>query len=123
MTWLAGLLRPFVSPPIGAEVTGSYWVLPALLTACTLTGLYEAWVILTGWSGGEVPRRAWMWAAGAMSIGLATGAAGSLLAGGVIGFDPSFYVVVTILEVAGLGGGLLFVAAVADGLGASPARE
>jgi len=46
---------------------------------------------------------------------------GNLLVLGVIGLDPGFSF--TVLDVVGIGGGLLFVAAVADGLGASPARE
>jgi hypothetical protein len=83
--------------------------------------LYRAWVILTNWSAGEAPRRAWTWAAAATSVGLATLAIGSLLTLGVIGLDPRFSF--TVLGMVGIGGGLLFVAAVADGLGASPARE
>jgi hypothetical protein len=39
----------------------------------------------------------------------------------VIGLDAGLSF--TVLGVVGIGGGLLFVAAVADGLGASPARE
>ena len=82
----------------------------------------RTWVILTGWSAGEAPRRAWTWAAVATSVGLATLPIGYLLGLlGAIGLDPGLSV--TVLGVVGIGGGLLFVAAVADGLGASPARE
>ena len=41
----------------------------------------------------------------------------------MIGLDASFSFTVLGVGVVGVGGGLLFVAAVADGLGASPARE
>jgi hypothetical protein len=114
-------LRPLVSPPAGAEVADWAWTVPAVLSAGIFAALYQAWVILAGWSAGEAPRRAWTWAAVATSIGLATLAIGSLLTLGVIGLDPGFSF--TVLGVVAIGGGLLFVAAVADGLGASPARE
>jgi hypothetical protein len=39
----------------------------------------------------------------------------------MIGLDPRLSV--TVLGAVGIAGGLLFVAAVADGLGASPARK
>ena len=120
---LVGLsgLRPFVSLPPGAQVADWAWTVPAMLAAGILATLYQAWVILTSWSAGEVPRRAWTWAAAATCVGLATLAIGSLLTLGVIGLDPRFSF--TVLGVVGIGGGLLFVAAVADGVGASPARE
>lgn len=120
---LVGLsgLRPFVSLPDGTQVADWAWTVPALLAAGILATLYRAWVILTNWSAGEAPRRAWTWAAAATSVGLATLAIGSLLTLGVIGLDPRFSF--TVLGMVGIGGGLLFVAAVADGLGASPARE
>jgi hypothetical protein len=120
---LVGLwgLRPFVSLPAGAQVAGWAWAVSALLAAGILATLYQAWVILTSWSAGEAPRRVWTWAAAATSIGLATLVIGSLVTLGVLGFDPRFSF--TVLGVVGIGGGLLFVAAVADGLGASPARE
>jgi hypothetical protein len=114
-------LRPFVSPPAGVQVADWAWTVPAVLAAGILAALYRAWVILTCWSAGEAPRRAWTWAAAATCVGLATLAIGSLLTLGVIGLNPRFPF--TVLGVVGIGGGLLFVAAVADGLGASPARE
>jgi hypothetical protein len=115
-------LRPFVSPPAGVQVADWAWTVPTVLEAAgILAALYRAWVILTCWSAGEAPRRAWTWAAAATCVGLATLAIGSLLTLGVIGLDPRFPF--TVLGVVGIGGGLLFVAAVADGLGASPARE
>jgi hypothetical protein len=120
---LVGLwgLRPFVSLPDGTQVADWAWTVPALLAAGILATLYQAWVILTSWSAGEAPRRAWTWAAAATSVGLASLAIGSLLTLGVIGLDARFSF--TVLGMVGIGGGLLFVAAVADGLGASPARE
>jgi hypothetical protein len=114
-------LRPFVSPPAGVQGADWAWTVPAVLAAGILASLYRAWVILTSWSAGEAPRRAWTWAAAATSIGLATLAIGSLLTLGVIGLDAGLSF--TVLGVVGIGGGLLFVAAVADGLGASAARE
>ena len=111
-------LQPRVSPPAGVQVADWVWTVPALLSAGILATLYRAWVILTSWSAGEAPRRAWTWAAAATCVGLATLAIGSLLTLGVIGLDPRFSF--TVLGAAGIGGGLLFVAAVADGLGASP---
>ena len=114
-------LRVFVSPPAGVQVADWAWTVPAVLAAGILAALYRAWVILTSWSAGEAPRRAWTWAAAATSIGLATLAIGNLLTLGVIGLDAGLSF--TVLGVVGIGGGLLFVAAVADGLGASPARE
>jgi hypothetical protein len=111
-------LRPLVSLP----TDWAFWTVPAMLVAGILASLYRAWVILTGWSAGEAPRRAWTWAAAATCVGLATLVIGYLLGLlGVIGLDPR--VSFTILGVVGIGGGLLFVAAIADGLGASPARE
>ena len=121
LLWLWGLLRVFVSPPAGVQVADWAWTVPAVLAAGILAALYRAWVILTSWSAGEAPRRAWTWAAAATSIGLATLAIGNLLTLGVIGLDAGLSF--TVLGVVGIGGGLLFVAAVADGLGASPARE
>jgi len=120
---LVGLwgLRPFVSLPDGTQVADWAWTVPALLAAGILATLYRAWVILTSWSAGEAPRRAWTWAAAATSVGLASLAIGSLLTLGVIGLDARFSF--TVLGMVGIGGGLLFVAAVADGLGALPARE
>ncbi len=114
-------LRPFVSPPAGVQVADWAWTVPAVLAAGILASLYRAWVILTGWSAGAAPRRAWTWAAVATSVGLATLAIGNLLTLGLIGLDAgtSF----TVLGVVGIGGGLLYVAAIADGLGASPARQ
>ena len=114
-------LRPFVSLPTGAQVADWAWTVPAMLAAGILASLYRAWTILTGWSAGEAPRRAWTWAAAATCVSLATLAVGSLLTLGVIGLDPRFSF--TVLGMVGIGGGLLFVAAVADGLGAAPARE
>jgi hypothetical protein len=115
-------LRPLVSPPAGVQMADWAWTVPTVLEAAgILAALYRAWVILTSWSAGEAPRRAWTWAAAATCVGLATLAIGSLLTLGVIGLDPRFSV--TVLGAVGIGGGLLFVAAVADGLGASPARE
>jgi hypothetical protein len=115
-------LWPLVSPPAGTQVADWTWTVPTVLAAGILAALYRAWVILTGWSAGEAPRRAWTWAAVATSVGLATLAIGYLLGLlGAIGLDPGLSV--TALTVVGIGGGLLFVAAVADGLGASPARE
>ncbi len=114
-------LRPFVSLPNGTQVADWAWTVPALLAAGILATLYRAWVILTSWSAGEAPRRAWTWAAAATCVGLATLAIGSLQTLGVIGIDPR--ISFTVLGVVGIGGGLLFVAAVADGLGATPARE
>jgi hypothetical protein len=111
-------LRPLVSLP----TDWAFWTVPAMLVAGILASLYRAWVILKGWSAGEAPRRAWTWAAAATCVGLATLVIGYLLGLlGVIGLDPR--VSFTILGVVGIGGGLLFVAAIADGLGASPARE
>ena len=99
----------------------AFWTVPAMLAAGILASLYRAWVILTGWSAGEAPHRAWTWAAVATSVGLATLVIGYLLGLlGAIDLDPGFSVTVLVV---GIGGGLLFVAAVADGLGASPARE
>jgi hypothetical protein len=99
----------------------AFWTVPAMLAAGILASLYRAWVILTGWSAGEAPRRAWRWAAVATSVGLATLAIGYLLGLlGAIDLDPGLSLTVLVV---GIGGGLLFVAAVADGLGASPARE
>jgi len=122
LLWLWGLLRPFVSPPAGVQVADWAWTVPTVLAAGVLAALYRAWVILTSWSAGEAPRRAWTWAAVATSVGLATLPIGYLLGLlGAIGLDPGLSV--TALTVVGIGGGLLFVAAVADGLGASPARE
>ena len=110
-------LWPLVSLP----TDWAFWTVPAMLAAGILASLYRAWVILTGWSAGEAPRRAWTWAAVATSVGLATLVIGYLLGLlGAIGLDPGFSVTVLVV---GIGGGLLFVAAVADGLGASPARE
>ena len=115
-------LWPLMSPPAGVQVADLTWTVPALLAAGILASLYRAWVILTGWSAGEAPRRAWTWAAAATSVGLATLAIGYLLGVlGAIALDPRFSF--TVLGVAGIGGGLLFVAAVSDGLGASPTRE
>ncbi len=121
---LVGLwgLRPLVSPPAGVQMADWAWTVPTVLEAAgILAALYRAWVILTSWSSGETPRRAWTWAAAATSIGLATLVIGSLVTLGVIGLDPRFSF--TVLGVVGIGGSLLFVAAVAEGLGASPARE
>ncbi len=117
---LAGL-RPLVSLQSGVQAADWPWALPAVLAAGILATLCRAWVVLTGWSAGEAPRRAWTWAAAATCVGLATVAIGSLLTLGVVGLDP--YLFLTVIEVVGIGGGLLFAAAVADGLGASPARE
>ena len=124
---LVGLsgLRPFVSLPAEAQVADWAWTVPALLSAGILATLYRAWIILTSWSAGEAPRRAWTWAASATCVGLATLVIGNLLTLGVIGLapglDPRFSF--TVLGLVGIGGGLLFVAAVADGLGASPAAH
>lgn len=116
-------LWPLVSRPAGTQVADWTWTVPTVLAAGILAALYRAWVILTGWSAGEAPRRAWTWAAVATSVGLATLAIGYLLGLlGVIGLDASFSAF-TVLGVVGVGGGLLFVAAVADGLGALRARE
>jgi hypothetical protein len=96
------------------------WTVAAMLSAGILASLYRAWVILTGWSAGEAPHRAWSLAAVATSVGLATLAIGYLL--GLLGatdLDHGFSVSVLVV---GIGGNLLFVAAVADGLGASAAR-
>ena len=115
-------LWPLLSPSAGVLGADWAWTVPAMLAAGILASLYRAWVILTGWSAGEAPRRAWTWAAAATSVGLATLAIGYLLGLlGAIGLDPGLSV--TVLGAVGIGGGLLFVAAVADGLGASPARE
>jgi len=114
-------LWPLVSLRSGTLGTDWAWTVPALLAAGILATLYRASVILTGWSAGEAPRRAWTWAAAATCVGLATLAIGSLLTVEAIGLDPR--VSFTVLGVVGIAGGLLFVAAVADGLGASPARE
>jgi hypothetical protein len=114
-------LWPLVSLPSGTLGADWAWTVPALIAAGILASLYHAWVILTGWSAGEAPRRAWTWAAAATSVGFATLAIGSLLTLGVIGLDPR--ISFTVLGAVGIGGGLLFVAAVADGLGASAARE
>jgi hypothetical protein len=93
-----------------------------LIAAGILASLYRAWIILTSWSAGEAPRRAWTWAAAATAVGLATLAIGYVLGLlGMIGLDPRLSV--TVLGAVGIAGGLLFVAAVADGLGASPARK
>jgi hypothetical protein len=113
---------PRVAASAGALGADWAWTVPALQAAGFLAWLYRAWVILTGWSAGEAPRRAWTWAAAATSVGLAFFASGYLLGFlGPIGLDPGLSV--TALTVVGIGAGLLFVAAVADGLGASPARE
>jgi hypothetical protein len=115
-------LWPLVSLPSGTQVADWTWTVPAVLAAGILAALYRAWVILTGWSAGEAPRRAWTWAAVATCVGLATLAIGYLLGFlGAIGLDPRFSF--TVLGMVGIGGGLLFVAAVTDGLGASAARE
>ncbi len=114
-------LRPLVSLPDGAQVADWAWTLPALLAAGILAALYQAWVVLTSWSAGEAPRRAWRWAAAATCVGLATLAIGGLPTLEVIGLDPRLFF--TVLGVVGIGGGLLFVAAVADGVGASRGRE
>ena len=110
-----------MSLPAGAQAADWAWTVPALLAAGILATLYQAWVVLTSWSAGEAPRRAWTVAATATCVGLATLAIGNLLTLGVIGLDPRLSF--TVLGVVGIGGGLLFVAAVADGLGASPAWE
>jgi hypothetical protein len=57
----------------------------------------------------------------ATSVGLATLVIGNLLTLGAIGLDAGLSF--TVLGVVAIGGGLLFVAAVADGLGASAARD
>jgi hypothetical protein len=115
-------LWPLVSLPAGTLGADWAWTVPALIAAGILASLYHAWVILTGWSAGEAPRRAWTWAAAATAVGLATLAIGYLLGLlGMIGLDPRL--AVTVLGAVGIAGGLLFVAAVADGLGAAPARE
>jgi hypothetical protein len=115
-------LWPLVSLPSGDLGTDWAWTVPALIAAGILASLYQASVILTGWSAGEAPRRAWIRAAAATCVGLATLAIGYLLGLlGAIGLD--FRISFTVLGAVGIGGGLLFVAAVADGLGASPARE
>jgi len=115
-------LWPLLSPPAGVLGADWAWTVPAMLAAGFLASLYRAWVILTGWSAGEAPRRAWTWAAAATCVGLASLAIGYLLfLLGAIGLDPGLSV--TVLGAVGIGGGLLFVAAVVDGLGASAARE
>ena len=115
-------LWPLVSLPSGTLGTDWAWTVPALIAAGILASLYRAWIILTSWSAGEAPRRAWTWAAAATAVGLATLAIGYLLGLlGMIGLDPRLSV--TVLGAVGIAGGLLFVAAVADGLGASPARK
>jgi hypothetical protein len=115
-------LWPLVSLPAGTLGADWAWTVPALIAAGILASLYHAWVILTGWSAGEAPRRAWTWAAAATAVGLATLAIGYLLGLlGMIGLDPGLSI--TVLGAVGIAGGLLFVAAVADGLGAAPARE
>ncbi len=114
-------LRLFVSPSAGDLGADWAWTVPAMFAAGFLASLYHAWVILTGWSAGEAPRRAWTLAAAATSVGFATLAIGYLLGLlGAIDLDPGLSLTVLVV---GIGGGLLFVAAVADGLGASPARE
>ncbi len=108
-------------PLVWLSADWALWTVPAMLAAGILASLYRAWVILTGWSAGETPHRAWTWAAVATSVGLATLAIGYLLGLlGAIDLDPGLSLTVLVV---GIGGGLLFVAAVADGLGASPARE
>jgi hypothetical protein len=108
-------------PLVWLSADWAFWTVPAMLAAGILASLYRAWVILTGWSAGEAPHRAWTWAAVATSVGLATLAIGYLLGLlGAIDLDPGLSVTVLVV---GIGGGLLFVAAVADGLGVSPARE
>jgi hypothetical protein len=115
-------LWPLVSLPSGTLGTDWAWTVPALIAAGILASLYRAWIILTSWSAGEAPRRAWTWAAAATAVGLATLAIGYVLGLlGMIGLDPRLSV--TVLGAVGIAGGLLFVAAVADGLGASPARK
>jgi hypothetical protein len=115
-------LWPLVSLPSGTLGTDWAWTAPALIAAGILASLYRAWIILTSWSAGEAPRRAWTWAAAATAVGLATLAIGYVLGLlGMIGLDPRLSV--TVLGAVGIAGGLLFVAAVADGLGASPARK
>ncbi len=113
-------LRPFVSPPFVIQVTDWSWTRPAVLAAGVLASLCLAWVIITGWSAGEAPRRPWRVAAVATCIGFATLALASLPNLGVAGLDGRFYFFVTGL---GVVGGIFFVAAIADGLGASLARE
>jgi hypothetical protein len=112
--------RWLLSLPAGSPVTDWGWTVLDVVAGILAT-LYRAWVILTSWSAGEAPRRAWTWAAVATCVGLATLAIGSLPTLGIVGLDPRFSF--TVLGAVGIGGGLLFVAAVADGLGAAPARE
>jgi hypothetical protein len=114
-------LRPLVSAPAEVRVADWAWTVPAVLAADILAALYLAWVIVTSWSAGERPRRAWTWAAAATCVGLVPLAIESLLSSGVIGRDAG--PPVAMLDLVGICGGLLFVAAIADGLGASPARD
>jgi hypothetical protein len=115
---LAGL-RLFVLPPLGT-VTDQMRLSAALYVAGILAALWRAWVILSGWSAGEAPRRAWMLAGASTCVVLVNlalyGLANLLTADLFSHFDA-------LVSGLGLAGGLLFVAAVADGLGASPARE
>jgi hypothetical protein len=92
----------------------------ALYVAGILAALWRAWVILAGWSAREAPRRAWMLAGAGTCVGLITLALYGLAE--LLGADL-FGHLDALLSGLGLAGGLLFVAAVADGLGASPARE